>query len=178
MRKFTLLAACAVLICLVSSCDFFRILAGRPTSRDIASKRARIELAQQREAEYRDSLERARADSVARERKAVADSLHAIDTLTTIGKYHKASAYHNIPMKRLTTRYALVVGVFSNEANASRLAGKYTQAGMVGSVLRYRSGLCAVLVSPCDKVAEVLEAYRTARSLPFSSQQTWVLVNE
>ena len=167
-----------LLACLVSGCDFFRTLAGRPTSREIAAKRHRIELSRQREADYRDSLERARLDSVARTQKAAADSLHALDTLLSIGKYHKASSYRNIPQSRLRSRYALVGGVFSSADNAGRLEAKYKAAGYDAYVLRYYSGLCAVLVSPCDSISRMLEVYRSTRSLPFSSEQSWVLVNE
>lgn len=178
MKKMTLVIASVLLLTLVSGCDFFRSLAGRPTSRDIESKRARLELAASREAARLDSLERARLDSVARERQAVADSLHAVDTLTHIGKLHKASSYVNIPQSRLRSRYAVVVGVFSSEANAARLSERYKAQGFESYVLKYHSTLCAVLVNPCNSIAEALRAYRRVRSLPDSSKETWILSNE
>lgn len=178
MNKVPVLLCLAVLLCLVSGCDFFRTLAGRPTSRDLEARRAAIEQVQERRAAVADSLERARKDSIARAERAVADSLHAIDTLVSIGKYHAVSSYRNIPASRLKARYSVVVGVFSNDANARRMLSKYENEGFEGYVLHYRSSLMAVVVSPCDKVAEALEAYRKVRRLPFSSVQTWVIVNE
>ena len=58
------------------------------------------------------------------------------------------------------------------------MLSRYEKEGFDGYVLQYRSTLRAAVVSPCDKVAEALEAYRTVRSLPFSSKQTWVIVKE
>lgn len=178
MKKLTLVIASVLLLSLVSGCDFFRSLAGRPTSRDIEAKRLRLEQVARRDAARKDSLERARLDSVAREQQAVADSLHAIDTLTHIGKLHKASSYVNIPGSRLRSRYAVVVGVFSSEANAARLCARYESRGFESYVLKYHSTLCAVLVSPCNRIADALAAYRRVRSLPDSSKETWVLSNE
>ena len=101
-----------------------------------------------------------------------------MDTLLHIGKLHKASAYVNIPQSRLRSRYALVVGVFSSQPNAEKLASRYQAAGYDAYVLRYRSSLSAVLVSPCSRIADILVAYRSVRALPSASKETWVLVNE
>lgn len=178
MRKMTLVIALTLAVSLVSSCDFFRTIAGRPTSREIEAKRARMELASRREAARQDSIARAEAAAKALAEAAVADSLHAIDTLTHIGKLHKASSYVNIPSKRLRSPYAVVVGVFSSEANAERLAARYREEGFEAYVLKYYSSLCAVLVSPCDRIADALKAYRRVRALPGASKETWVLSNE
>ena len=43
MRKISLIILTVVGLTLVSGCDFFRILAGRPTSKDIEAKRQFIE---------------------------------------------------------------------------------------------------------------------------------------
>lgn len=178
MKRIPPLLVLLLLVFLVSGCDFFRMLAGRPTSRELSERRAVVERVQARRAAIADSLEQVRRDSIALVQKAEADSLHAIDTLTLIGKYHKASAYRNIAASRLKSRYAVVVGVFSTEANAERMLSQYSKEGFEGYVLKYRSPLMAAVVSPCNKVADVLEAYRKVRNLPFSSSQTWIIVNE
>lgn len=178
MKKTPVLIALLLLMCLVSGCDFFRTLAGRPTARQIAERRDAIERSQARKAALADSLEHARLDSIERARCAVADSLHALDTLVHIGKYHHVSSYRNIPASRLRARYGVVVGVYSSDANAARMLSRYNSEGFDGYVLHYRSSLMAVVVSPTDRIAEVLEAYRRIRRLPFSSKQTWVIVKE
>ena len=45
-------------------------------------------------------------------------------------------------------------------------------------VFRYYSGLNAVFVSPCNRVTEAFEAYRSVMRLPYASKETWILVNE
>ena len=42
MRKAIIIVAFAVTACLLQGCDFFRVLAGRPTSREIEEKRKAI----------------------------------------------------------------------------------------------------------------------------------------
>ena len=178
MKRLTSVLALALLLFLAGGCDFFRTLAGRPTSSEIEAKRARIEQRSLREAAVRDSINQARLDSAAAVQRAAADSLHALDTLIHIGKYHKASSYSNIPQSRLRSRYALVVGVFSSAPNAEKLALRYQASGYDAYVLKYYSTLSAVLVNPCNKIAEALEAYRKVRSIPNGPKEVWVLVNE
>ena len=174
----TIVIALALAACLVSGCDFFRAIAGRPTSGQIEAKRARLELAERMEKAREDSLARERAAREALAMAAVADSIHAVDTLTHIGKLHKASSYVNIPSSRLRSRYAVVVGVFSSEDNAKRLVKRYESYGFEAYVLKYYSSLCAVLVSPCDRIADALLAYRRVRALPNAPKETWILSNE
>jgi len=178
MKKLTTVFAFALLLCLAGGCDFFRTLAGRPTSAQIEAKRVRIEQRELRQAAVRDSINQARLDSAAAVQRAAADSIHALDTLIHIGKYHKASSYSNIPQSRLRSRYALVVGVFSSAPNAEKLALRYQDMGYDAYVLKYYSTLSAVLVNPCNKVAEALVAYRKLRQIPNGPKEVWVLVKE
>ena len=85
MKRLSFILAALLLLSGVSSCDFFRGLAGRPLSSDIEAKRARIELAQKRAEAFRDSLERARKDSVLRVQQFLADSTYAADSLLKAG---------------------------------------------------------------------------------------------
>ena len=172
-KVFTLFAA-ALLLLSVSSCDFFRTLAGRPGSAQIRQKQ---ELILRAEA-CRDSVERARLDSVARAERYVADSLYAVDTLTRSGRLRKASAIKSIPQKNLTHRYSLVVGAFSHPGNAERLVKRYSDAGFEALAFRYYGGTNAVFVAPCNRITEALESFRAVKKLPFASSQTWILVNE
>ena len=174
MNRVPVILALTLLIFGVCSCDFFRSLAGRPGSAEIAAKRVRIERAEA----YRDSVQQARLDSIALAERSAADSLHAEDTLTHIGKLRTASSFKNMNRSMLERRCYLVVGAFSQEDNARRLAARYESEGFETTIFRYRSGLNTVMVSPCDRIADVLEAYRKVKRLPFASKETWVLVNE
>lgn len=174
MNKVSAILSLAALLLAVSSCDFFRCIAGRPGSAELQQKRERIERMEAR----RDSVERARTDSVAMAEKVAADSLYAVDTLTRRGLLRKASAVKNISASQLGNRYYIVAGAFSKPHNAERLARRFTDAGIEALVFRYKSGLCGVFVAPCSRVAEALDSYRKVMQLPFASSQAWVLVNE
>ena len=169
----TILSA-ALLLLSVSSCDFFRSLAGRPGSEQIRQKRELIERAELR----RDSTERARLDSVARSERYVADSIAAVDFFTRSGKLRMASSIKSIPRKNLQHRYSVVVGAFSRPENAERLAGRFVSEGLSAEVFRYYGGMNAVFVAPCDRITEAMDAYKAVMQLPFASEQTWILVNE
>ena len=63
---------------LVTGCDFFRTLAGRPTSEDIEKKKVEI-LRQEQE------MLQARLDSIRREQQIVQDSIAALDSIRQYG---------------------------------------------------------------------------------------------
>ena len=178
MKKLAYLFAFCLMALSLNSCDFFRALAGRPGSSYIREKKARIEQVETRKAELRDSIERARLDSVACAERYVADSLYAMDTLKHAGKLRKASSIKNIPANKLDRRCYVVVGAFSNEANARRLMARYRDAGFDSMMFRYRSGLNAVFVAPCNRITDAFESYRAVMRMPFASKETWILVNE
>ena len=78
MRKSVILLVLAVMT-VVTGCDFFRVLAGRPTGKDIDARR--VEIMKSEEAALQ-----ARLDSIRRaEEKVVADSLAALDSLAAQG---------------------------------------------------------------------------------------------
>lgn len=174
MNKVSVIIILAALLASVSSCDFFRAIAGRPGSAELQQKRERIERMEAR----RDSLEKARLDSAARAEKAAADSLYALDTLSRSGLLRKASALSKIPRNNLEHRYCIVAGAFSKPENAERLSLRYSAAGFESVAFRYSNSLTAVFVAPCDCIYDALEAYRKVKQLPFASKNAWVLVNE
>ena len=178
MRKLSFILAALLLLCGVSSCDFFRGLAGRPLSSEIEAKRVRIESAQKRAEAVKDSLERARKDSVMRAEKFAADSTFAVDSLLKAGKLRKATSIRNIPVKRLQSRYYVVVGAFSNEGNAVRLAQKYRDAGFSAEPFHYYGSLTAVFVEPSARITDAMDAFRRIKKLPFAPKEAWILINE
>jgi hypothetical protein len=178
MKRLSFIFAALLLLCGLSSCDFFRGLAGRPLSSEIEAKRARIESAQKRAEAFRDSLERARMDSVIRAQKFLSDSTHATDSLLKAGKLRRASSIRNIPKAKLQSRYYVVVGAFSQEANATRLVARYRDAGFRAEALRYHSGTTAVLVEPTARITDAMDAFRRIKVLPFAPKEAWILIDE
>ena len=77
MRKsFLLLIAVALFI--VTGCDFFRMLAGSPTSEEIEMKKVEILRAEQ-------AVIQARLDSLRMQQQIVKDSLEALDSIKQYG---------------------------------------------------------------------------------------------
>ena len=171
MKKCLMISALAVSVCLLGGCDFFRQLAGRPTSRDIEAKRLRIE----REAE----AHQRRLDSLKLVQKQISDSLATLDSL----KNAKESmiSTRQLATKReheLPYRYYVMIGSFSSPANAERQAGKAEQAGYPATLIPFRSGFVSVGICPSNSLTEVYASLRKLRGERFCPKDAWILKNE
>ena len=171
MKKCMLFSALAVAACLLTGCDFFRQLAGRPTSRDIADKRERIE----REA----AAEQRRQDSLETVRKQIADSLAALDSLSKTKDAIRST-------KQLATRadyhpeyrYYVMVGAFTSTANAAKQVAKAEAAGYPATVIPFKNGFNAVGICPSNSLPEVFASLRKVRRERFCPADAWILNNE
>ena len=123
MRKIGFLLLGMTLVA-VTGCDFFRILAGRPTSSDIEEIRAeirRVEKARQ------DSLELVRLE---RERDSLArvDSIAAMDSIVkNAGPLLSPEKFHGLQSGDFNTRYCIIVGSFRTKSNAVGFLKKVKQ---------------------------------------------------
>lgn len=172
MRKAITIAALALSICLLGGCDFFRQLAGRPTSREIAVKRALIEqeaLDQQRRQDSVEAVQRHIADSLAREdslRNAVSETLLQTRSLPASGK------------SQLAYRYYLMIGSFSSSSNAERQAAKAAQAGYPATLIPFPGGVTAVAICPSNSLSAVYASMKNLRGEAFFPEDAWILNNE
>ena len=171
MKRLMAIAALAASICLLGGCDFFRQLAGRPTSRDIEAKRLRIE----REAE----AHQRRLDSLKLVQKQISDSLATLDSLRN-AKESMVSTRQLATSRGydLPYRYYVMIGSFSSPANAERQAGKAEQAGYPATRIPFRNGFIAVGVCPSNSLNESLKVLREVRGNGICPQDGWILVNE
>lgn len=176
MRKALIIAALAVSVCLLGGCDFFRVLAGRPTSHEIEAKRKTIL------ALDRDTLtQQPAADSVL----AVQESLPATEPETTPQTEQKAPAAgapkvstrssDTFTQSRPEYRYYVMIGTFGSRENAVRLASKAEAAGYQTALLPFKSGLTAVGVSPSNDLGTVCAALEKLRSEAFCPKDAWIL---
>lgn len=168
---FKLLAAMLSVTVLVSGCDFFRRLAGRPDSAFIEAKRARIE---QEEAAHR-----SRVDSVRELSSSIADSLALLDSIR-IGRNAVVEKRQLVSdgSQTLDARYYIIIGSFSKESNARKLAENVRGKGYEPSVIRYKNGFTAVGICPCSNLSEVLSALDSLKGLSFVPDGIWVLDNQ
>lgn len=172
MRKSLILLMLAVML-LATGCDFFRTLAGRPTSKDIDAKR--LEIMKSEEAALQ-----ARLDSIKRlEEKVVADSIAALDSIEHYGIIMDgASRFGGLREDRLSRRYYIIAGAFRDRRNAQKLVNESVDAGYPAEMIECRRGMIAVGLCPSDRIAEAYAAFKMLRKEPFCPKDSWILLSE
>ena len=162
----------------LTGCDSFRRLAGRPTSAELARKRAILEQweAYNRQAAA-DSLRLADLAEVARQEAA--DSLAALDSLQQIdGKMLDLKAMGGVPDSGLDNRYYIIVGSFANSDNAEAYLRRSREAGYAGTLIPFRNGYTAVGVCPTDHLPTAISSLKTVRSESLFPADAWILSND
>lgn len=149
-----------------TGCDMFRKLAGRPTGSEI--EQMRMELVAL-EAEYK-----ARIDSLEREKKILADSLAALDSIRNRGtKLIGDMAFIN----DLPARYYIIIGSFKELANAQLLYDKAKADSLEPVVVKFRNGYNAVAVLPTNRLGQAYENLLNIVNYPFCPEDVWILFN-
>ena len=173
--KRTLIIALA-LVTLVSSCDFIRTLAGRPTS-------AQLEQIRQQRMAAEEARHQATLDSMERVKKHMADSLealekHLLDSLTQAkGTVLNPSKLGGLYTTKLDTKYCIVVGAFRNRSYAERKLKACNAAGYTATIISFRNGLLAVALFPSDSLDETLKALKKMRGTAVCPKDSWILMN-
>lgn len=139
---FTLSALCLITLSVCTGCDFFRRLAGRPTSADIEVKRRAIA---EEKAEHTRTLDLLRIS-----RQAIKDSLARADSLRAA----EASAVGGNVVVPFKARYAVLLGQFRNMENAKRLCRTAIDKGYDAQLIK-RGPLVAVTAGMGDYRAEM-----------------------
>ena len=159
----------------VTGCDFFRILAGRPTSSEIEEIRAEIRRV---EKARRDSLELVRLE---RERDSLArvDSIVAMDSIVkNAGPLLSPEKFKGLLSGDFDTRYCIIVGSFRTKSNAVGFLKKVKQRGYNAGMYTFNSGWYAIGVCPSDHIREVQRSLKSISEDGFFPRGTWVLVND
>ena len=153
----------------LTSCDFMRRMAGRPTGKDIEMLRgeiSRIEDLRKEEARVRASL-----DSLEAARQAVLDSIEASRRQPAVPDY---SQYLT---KNLENRYYIIIGAFQSYENAKVLMRKADKYGYSPVLIGCRNGLIGVGVCPVDEYADALKALQIMRREKFCPSDPWIYTN-
>lgn len=159
---------CAAL--LVSGCDFFRKLAGRPVSADIEAKRILIE----REKE----LEKHRSDSLEKVRKRESDSLMVVKSLGEHPNMLMKSTRISLASKSvLENDYYVIIGSFGKRENAVAMASKVGEAGYKTVLISYTNGFTAVGVNPSDSMVDAYFSLSKLLKEDFCPADAWILDN-
>ncbi|MBQ6254831.1 MAG: SPOR domain-containing protein [Bacteroidales bacterium] len=155
MGRFARIALLSLSVAMLATgCDFFRSLAGRPTSKDIASMKAEI---QRRQA---DSLERAAALKQAQE------------PVGTEVAEEPAPASDAKPGKR---RFYVIMGAFSNKDNADKCAARLKDLGYEPEFFGFTEGRTAVGIGGTDDESEAKAFMTEVKRQDFCPEGVWIL---
>lgn len=174
MKKTFILLLAAVVM--VSSCDFVRTLAGRPTS-------AQLEQMRQTKMAAEEAAHRARLDSLARAEKAMKEALaareaHLLDSLTQAnGTVLNPSKLGGLFTTRLESKYYIIVGAFRVRSYAERKLNQCNNAGYTATIISFRNGLLAVGICPSDNLDETLKTLKQLRGTDVCPKDGWILMN-
>lgn len=160
---------------MLSGCDFVRSSLGRPTSEELEQKRKMIVRVQaEKEARIQ-----AAVDSAMRVEKAKADSVAAVDSIAAKQiVVHTVAELGGVRDEAMNSRYAVVVGAFSNENNALALQSKVRDAGYDAELVHFRRGLVAVAAAGSPLIQDVYRSWELLRAEPFCPSDIWILNNE
>lgn len=202
MRKAIIIVAFAVTASLVHGCDFFRILAGRPTSREIEEKRKAILLLDamlpqnQSDTVPLDTLaepvagapapseaqpatqpasEPAKEPAKEPAREPAAKQEVRQQSAPAGGirvETRSASAFAD---PKPTYRYYVLIGTFGSRDNAVRLSGKAGEAGYPVTLLPFASGMTTVAVCPTNDFGDVCAALEKLRKESFCPKDACIL---
>lgn len=171
MRKSILLLIVASVFA-VTGCDFFRSLAGRPTSEDIQAKKIEIQLAEQ-------AMLQARLDSLKREQQIVQDSLAALDSIAQYGgTILNPAKLGGLFATKLEARYYVIIGAFGVRSNAEKLLLRAQNAGYEPALISFNNGLIAVGLCPCNNIVNAKDALKKVKGETFCPKDVWLLLNE
>lgn len=169
-RSFILLLAASMFI--LTGCDFFRTLAGRPTSAEIEARRIEIMRAEE-------SALQARLDSMKFVQQAMKDSLAALDSIRQYGgTILNPSKLGGLFATKLDARYYVIVGSFRSRSNAESLLVKAADRGYAPALISFRNGMIAVGLCPVNKLHDAMEALKSVKKEAFCPSDVWILLNE
>lgn len=166
MKKILLVTSLLTVVLMVSGCDFFRRLAGRPTSEDIAAKKEI--LASATPAQQAESAEA----------KNASDSLAVMKALEENPRILVKANHLNLKKDSgLNTKFCVMTGTFGDPANADRLFAKATAAGYKGTLIHYANDLTAVGIGPTNSLVEAYKTLQKVLGEDFFSKESWIIDN-
>ena len=173
----------AVVMTVVTGCDFLRKLAGRPTSDVIEIKRQEMVA----DLEAKAAREKAIQDSLELVAKYEADSIAALAFLEETNiRIYPASDLGGILEDGLNdftlydgTRYRVVVASFKDKTNADKMVEKIGEAGEAVDLwahqIRMRNGMIAVAVRPTDRIQGAVGGIDDLKNCGICPPDVWIL---
>ena len=167
MKKSVLLLMTASLFVL-TSCDFLRSLAGRPTSAELNATEEVDTLVQSVEA---DTL-------VAAETVPVSECCDQESIQQNEGTVLNPAELGSLYATKLEAKYYVIVGAFNLRSNAEALLKKAQNNGYQATLISFNNGLLAVGLCPSSNIADAKEALKQVKAESFCPGDVWLLLNE
>ena len=175
--KMSYILLALVVMMTMTGCDFFRKLAGRPTSDDIEVRRQEMVADQEAKAARQKAVE----DSLALVAKNEADSIEACRYIKENGVRMYSSASLGVIMPEdeagiCKGQYRVIVGSFKDKANAQKKLAQVEEAGEFGShFIRMRNGMIAVATCPVDQIQNALAGLKELQRIGVCPDDAWIL---
>ena len=177
MRKSYFLVIIAMVF-MVTGCDFFRQLAGRPTSEEIEVRRQEV----QADIEAKAVQEKARQDSLASILKNEKDSTEACVYIEANKiRVCQASELRGIAEDGLTdqtlgTMYRVILGSFRSSENADKMLARVADSGdFCPHLIKMRNGMIAVAACPSDRIQNVVWGLKELQAHEVCPSDAWIL---
>lgn len=177
--RFVNILLVSVALLVLSGCDFFRILAGRPTSAEIEELRVEIHRVEAEALKARlDSLERVRVQR-SRDSLARLDSLAVVDSIVSkAGPIQTPEKYKGLIAGESRARFYVVVGAFKSQTNAESFRKVVIKRGYEADLFSFNNGLHAIGVCPSDRIGDIHKSLQDVSSDRFFPKGVWVIAFE
>ena len=178
MNRLTMLIV-ALSVFVLTGCDFFRTLAGRPTSKDIEKIQVKTLLAEKAELMSENVALEMKCDSLLKAYRSITDSLSALDSISQYGgSVLNPTTLGGLFSTKLEARYYVIVGAFKYRTNAEILLNKVSKSGYKPALISFRNGKMAVGVCPSNNIKDAFIALKKVKKESFCPADVWVLLNE
>jgi len=142
--KRSLIPAILALGMILTGCNAFRKMAGRPTTKELETLRQEIMEKERIEHE-------ARIDSLRKVEQALADSIALMDSLSQLqGTVLNPAKLGGLFTTKLEAKYYVVVGAFAGRKNAEAYLKKVNSYGYKSTMISFRNGLNAIGICPTN----------------------------
>ena len=190
-RRFLILVALLSVTMVVTGCDFFRVLAGRPTSKEIEAKRAEILRSAQDDKvvaqddkvvaqddkgsvpqQNQDSVQVVKPETAASERQDDGQRPHSAAAEQSEARMDAAVPVRPAGEKK---RFYVIMGAFSSRENAEKYAERIKSFGYEPEFFGFTEGRTAVGVGGTDDPEEAKAFMRELKGQDFCPEGVWIL---
>lgn len=158
----------------LSGCDFFRKVAGRPTSGELQEKKNKIEA---RARYVRDSIKVVQETVRIREQERQ-DSIASAAALADMGVLLSDVFRFGTPLEKIERKYNVIIGVYRQFPTASAQVRAVKAKGFEPFYIPFHGDVNAVALGSSDCLSEVLAIVREGRRNGACPKDAWVYVRE